>query len=59
MYLWGLVVVLLAASVFLTDVPVMVQRGLLVALGVTTGVAALSSLIFAARVMQGDGTQSA
>lgn len=55
--LLGLAVALLAASYFATDAPAGVQRGLLIALGVTTGLALLSSLITVIRLMRADLTQ--
>lgn len=57
--LWGLVLVLLAASYFLTDVPATLQLGLLIALAVTTGLALLSSLLLVIRLARTDKTQRA
>lgn len=59
LYLWGLAAVFLAASYFLAGVSPAVQRGLLIALGATTGLAMLASLISVTRLMRADTTRRA
>jgi hypothetical protein len=59
LFLWGLVLVFLAASYFLMDAPAILQRGLLIALSATTGLAILSSLILLRRLMRADTSQRA